>query len=211
MKPSLRQSHRMLTRAATLALSFGLLCTAPVPGLAQASTGQLYQALGAEQGIHHIVDDLLVLVKRDARIKEQFRETNMKNLAKLLKEQFCQLSGGPCTYTGDDMKLVHAQMGVTGLQFNALVEDLQSAMDNNNIPSSTQNKLLALLAPMQRDIVGPAMPQNSGANSGKKPGAAAALSQSGRWRRHKIQVRRLPNSAQHGLCLRPSSFHSRKT
>jgi hemoglobin len=37
--------------------------------------------------------------------------------------------------------------------FNALVEDLQLAMDDSEIPFATQNRLLAILAPMERDIV----------------------------------------------------------
>ncbi|MFZ6645847.1 group I truncated hemoglobin [Undibacterium sp. TJN25] len=148
------QMHaRVMTLA--LALAFLSLGSAPVCALAQSASDRLYQSLGAEQGIGNIVDDLVVLILQDERIKEQFKETNMKNLAKLLKEQFCVLSGGRCKYTGDDMKLVHGKMGVTDLQFNALVEDLQTALDKNNVPSATQNKLIALLAPMHRDIVLP--------------------------------------------------------
>jgi hemoglobin len=42
---------------------------------------------------------------------------------------------------------------VNRAQFNALVENLQDAMAKNDVPSRTQNRLLALLAPMHRDIV----------------------------------------------------------
>ncbi|MEB0032784.1 group 1 truncated hemoglobin, partial [Undibacterium sp. RTI2.1] len=118
-------------------------------------TDALYQALGSEAGINHIVDDLIPLVLADPRIKESFKETNMKRLAKLLKEQFCVLSGGPCTYSGDSMKVSHDKLGITGAQFNALAEDLQIAMEQQHIPSSVQNKLIAKLAPMKRDIVEP--------------------------------------------------------
>ncbi|GGC97276.1 group I truncated hemoglobin [Undibacterium terreum] len=150
--------NKLPLRMMMLSLALGLLFSFPAPGFAQAGNDKLYQGLGAEQGISNIVDDLIVLILQDAKIKEQFKETNMKNLAKLLKEQFCVLSGGPCKYTGDDMKLVHGKLGINNLQFNALVEDLQMAMDKNNIPFATQNKLVALLAPMQRDIVAPATP-----------------------------------------------------
>lgn len=37
--------------------------------------------------------------------------------------------------------------------FNALVEVLQSAMDAQGIPFAQQNRLLALLAPMHRDVI----------------------------------------------------------
>ena len=43
-------------------------------------------------------------------------------------------------------------MKVNRAAFNALVEDFQVAMDKHNIPFSSQNKLLAKLAPMYRDI-----------------------------------------------------------
>ena len=93
----------------------------------------------------------------DARIKETFVDTDMKQLAQRLAEQFCELSGGPCRYTGKykgkDMESVHADLKITNAQFNALAEDLQIAMERNNVPSSVSNKLIAKLAPMQRAIV----------------------------------------------------------
>ncbi|MCU6434048.1 group 1 truncated hemoglobin [Undibacterium sp. Jales W-56] len=137
-----------------LLISLPLLVAAP-DNSAQTGTDALYRALGSETGINLIVDDLMVLILADARIKDSFKETNIKRLSKLLKEQFCVIGGGPCNYTGDDMKLVHDKLGITVSQFNALVEDLQIAMEKHQIPSSVQNKLLAKLAPMKRDIVAP--------------------------------------------------------
>ena len=42
---------------------------------------------------------------------------------------------------------------MTKSNFNALVEVLQQSMDAQGIPFSAQNKLLAQLAPMHRDII----------------------------------------------------------
>ena len=75
------------------------------------------------------------------------------NLAKSLSDQLCQLSGGPCVYKGPDMKTAHADRDTTRAQFNALVEVLQVSMDARGIPFTRQNQLLALLAPMHRDVV----------------------------------------------------------
>ena len=121
--------------------------------MAQTSTGSLYEELGGDAGISRIVDEALLLVLQDPRIKEAFKDTNMKRLAGLLKEQFCEISGGPCRYSGDDMKLTHQGQDVSSAQFNALAEDVQLAMEKLNISSSVQNKLIARLAPMKRDIV----------------------------------------------------------
>lgn len=121
--------------------------------MAQTSTVTLYDELGGEAGISRIVDDTLLLVLQDPRIKEAFKDTNIKRLAGLLKEQFCEISSGPCRYSGDEMKLTHEEQNVSSAQFNALAEDLQMAMESLNISSAVQNKLIARLAPMKRDIV----------------------------------------------------------
>ena len=144
-------SHNRRLGAALLALA---VYGSPAV-MAQAAPDQLFQDLGQEAGIGLIVDRMLVLVGQDARIREAFKDTNMKRLAKLLKEQFCAISNGPCHYSGDDMKTVHDKMGIRSAQFNALAEDLQLAMEQLDIPAAIQNKLLARLAPMKRDIVAP--------------------------------------------------------
>ena len=87
------------------------------------------------------------------RIGEQFAETRLDNLASQLGDQLCQLSGGPCVYKGPDMKTAHSTMDVTRAHFNALVEVLQQSMDARGIPFTRQNQMLALLAPMHRDVV----------------------------------------------------------
>ena len=113
----------------------------------------LFRALGGAQGVEKIVNDFVPLVLADKRISTDFKDTNLKRFAMLLSEQICMLSGGPCVYTGDNMKLVHQGLRINNAKFNALVEQLQTAMDKNNVSPAAQNKLLAILAPMQRDIV----------------------------------------------------------
>ena len=65
----------------------------------------------------------------------------------------CLISGGPCQYTGDTMQQVHAGMNVTEADFNALVDLLVNAMSRASIAHTTQNKLLARLVPMRKDII----------------------------------------------------------
>jgi len=128
----------------------GLMVTA-IPAMAQVAS--LYDELGQQDGISHIVDETVIQILGDDRIKNSFKDTNMKRLAKLLKEQFCVVAGGSCDYSGDEMKLVHEKLGITSAQFNALAEDLQLAMEKCKVPFTVQNKFIAKLAPMKRDIV----------------------------------------------------------
>lgn len=126
---------------------------APVVSPASAAPAGLYQALGEKAGIARIVADFTNRVVNDPRIKEFFKDAELEPFKDSLAEQICALSGGPCTYEGADMRDVHADMKVGKADFNALVEDLQHAMDAHGIAFSQQNRLLALLAPMHRDII----------------------------------------------------------
>ena len=128
-----------------------LLAAASLP--AHAADDSLYAALGGSAGIHSVVADLVQSVQVDARIRDSYKGADMERLAVKLEEQFCAVSGGPCQYSGKDMKTIHEDLAVSRAQFNALVEDLQEAMRRNGVPSRTQNKLLARLAPMYREVV----------------------------------------------------------
>jgi hemoglobin len=47
----------------------------------------------------------------------------------------------------------HKGLHLDRAQFNALVEGLQDGMDKYGVPFRVQNRLLAILAPMEHDIV----------------------------------------------------------
>jgi len=140
---------RKWVSSALAALVLGVALCAP----AARADDSLYQALGALPGISAIVDDLLVSTDVDPRLKPFFEGVSHKRLRQKLIEQFCSLSGGPCQYTGRTMKESHQGLGIDQAAFNALVEDLQSAMDRQHVSYHAQNRLLALLAPMSHDVI----------------------------------------------------------
>ncbi len=113
----------------------------------------VYDAFGGHDGIERVVDRLIVNIQADARIEGIFRASDWVRLRRTLVEQFCYLLGGPCDYTGRDMTSVHTDHGITTAEFNALVENLQLAMEAEGIPFRSQNRLLALLAPMHGEVV----------------------------------------------------------
>lgn len=112
----------------------------------------LYQQLGERSGIASIVEDLLYLIVEDDRINEQFRGVDVRQFHTNLTDQLCELSGGPCTYSGREMRESHADMNVTDTQFNALAENLILAMEQNNIPTGSQNRLIKRLVPLYPQI-----------------------------------------------------------
>ena len=113
----------------------------------------VYKAFHGKEGIQRVIDDFIVRVTTDPRIARRFNGANLDRLNLLLVQQVCYITGGPCEYTGKDMKTAHASMGLKNDDFNALAEDLQLSMDREGVPFWAQNRLLTKLAPMQHAIV----------------------------------------------------------
>ena len=128
-------------------------CLIAVAAAPASADDTLYKALGEKTGIAKFTADFVDIIYADPRIKEFFVKTDRDRLTVLLAEQFCSLAGGPCKYSGRSMSEMHKGMGVANKDFNALAEDLQIAMERAGVSSRASNRLVALLAPMQRDIV----------------------------------------------------------
>jgi hemoglobin len=140
--------------------SFALAAAALLmTGAASAQTApmndQLYQAFGEKPGLVALMDDFMTRLLADPRTGPFFQPANQQHVKEQLVEQFCALGGGPCVYKGADMKSSHAELDIKKSDFHALVEVLQSSMDAKAIPFRQQNEMLALLAPMHRDIIMP--------------------------------------------------------
>ena len=113
----------------------------------------LYQQFGGQPGLVKLMDDFVDRLLADPRMQPFFKDADLKHLKEELVTQFCEVSGGPCKRNGPDMKKVHDGFDINRGHFNALVEVLQRSMDAQGIAFSAQNRMLAQLAPMHRDIV----------------------------------------------------------
>lgn len=143
--------HPLLTFALAVTLVVG---GAPVAALAQtAPNDALYRQLGGQPGLVTLTDDFMARLLADPRMNPFFKDTDQTDFKAKLVDQLCEVSGGPCQFKGKDMKTVHSAQDITKSNFNALVEVLQHSMDARGIPFATQNRLLARLAPMHREIV----------------------------------------------------------
>ncbi len=136
-------------RAAALG---ALLVFLPAGGHARQGDS-LFDDLGGRDGLSRIVTASMRVWLADDRIRATFDESDTGRLGRLLVDQLCQLSGGGCVYRGQDMARAHRGLHLRTAQFNAMAEDMQGAMERLGIASATQNRLVALLAPMHRDVV----------------------------------------------------------
>jgi hemoglobin len=113
----------------------------------------LYDRLGGKDAIDAVVEDFVGNVAADARINAFFANADIPHLKQMLKDQICSATGGPCKYTGKDMKTAHAGMGIKEADFNALVEDLKKSLDKFKVGEKEQSDLLGALGGMKGDIV----------------------------------------------------------
>jgi hemoglobin len=148
----LRKSTSALT-GGLLALTFGLTAASASP-----KEASLYKRLGGKPAITAVVDEFVGRVAADKRINGFFAATaadpaRLASFKGKLVDQICQASGGPCKYTGKDMKSAHQGMGISGADFDALVSDLVGALDKFKVAEKDKNQLLGVLGPMKSDIV----------------------------------------------------------
>ena len=108
---------------------------------------------GGYEGLGKITHDFVERVQKNPKIGRFFKDADIERLEAMLTDQFCDVLGGGCKYAGKSMKEAHTNMKVATADFNALAEDLQDALTAANVPTYQQNKLIAKLAPMHRDIV----------------------------------------------------------
>jgi hemoglobin len=108
---------------------------------------------GGVEGLNLLMDDFMTRLVADPRTREFFEFSDQVRVKQQLVEQFCVILGGDCVYSGRSMAESHEGLDIRRDEFNALVEILQDAMRARDIPFAAQNKLLAKLAPMHREVV----------------------------------------------------------
>jgi hemoglobin len=132
-----------------------ILGVALMAGCAVIAPPSLYDRLGGETGMEAIVDGAVADANADQRIAGYFRRMNIPRFKLLLADQLCEATGGPCTYTGEDMKAAHRNLHIDAAQFDAMLEDFDRSMQALKVAGRERTELLAVLAGMRGDIVSP--------------------------------------------------------
>ena len=149
---------RTLILALALTLTAGAALAAPPmaaalnPAPRDPALAPVFKQFGEKPGLVSLVNDFMNNLMADPVTRPFFANANRDHIKKELVDQFCVILDGPCTYTGLNMQQAHQGLNITEADFNALVVDLQKAMDKHGIPFTAQNQLLARLAPMHRDV-----------------------------------------------------------
>ena len=147
----------------TLAVTFFLVLS--VCASASASTisrtpvqekKSLYTRLGGYDAIALVVDDFITRLATDKRFEKfftGFSDDSKKRLRQHILDQFCAAAGGPCVYTGREMRTSHKGLGITEADWDAAAKHLVAALDRYKVPEAEKNELLAFVVTQKKDIV----------------------------------------------------------
>jgi hemoglobin len=152
-----------MPRRGSLVLMAGL-CAAGVllafagqgPVQAAPAGTSLYARLGGYDAIAAVVDDFLGRLATDPQFQKFFvghSQDSIHRIRQLIVDQFCQVTGGPCAYTGRDMKTAHKGLGITEADWNASVKHLTASLDKLKVPEKEKGELLAIASSLKGDIV----------------------------------------------------------
>lgn len=148
-----RLALALLLAGASLAAHAQEQAAVPHPAPVHPELTGVFEDFGGMPGMTALMDDFMVILMDDPRMRPFFERVDRDRVKRQLAEQFCAILGGGCAYSGRDMKASHVGLAIDRADFNALVEDLQLAMNRRGIPFRSQNKLLAVLAPMHREVI----------------------------------------------------------
>ena len=114
----------------------------------------LFDRIGGMDGIKGLIKDFVEdEVSRDSRINVRFTNVDKPLLEEALAVQVCELTGGPCKYTGKSMKDAHAGMSISDADFVAFVEDLQKSLAKFKVPDAEQRELLRAINKLRDHVI----------------------------------------------------------
>jgi hemoglobin len=116
----------------------------------------LYARLGGYDAIAAVVDDFIGRLVADKRFSKFFvghSEDSLRKIRQHIVDQFCAAAGGPCLYTGRDMKTTHHGLGITGDDWDAAANHLVETLDKFKVGKAEKDDLLAFVGTLKKDIV----------------------------------------------------------
>jgi len=143
-----------MKRALLSGLLLAGMLSAPV--YAQSMEKSLYQRLGGYDAIAAVVNELAVRLVTDEKLGVYFKglsNDSKKKLIAHLTDFVCSATGGPCIYTGRDMKTSHEGLGITEEEWERFVRITKEVLDKFKVPAREQQELLQAVASLKPAIV----------------------------------------------------------
>jgi hemoglobin len=137
-------------------LVLSLLLTMSATAFAASQEKSLYERVGGYNALAAVVDDFIGRLISDKQFEKFFigqSTDSKKRIRQHILDQFCAATGGPCVYTGREMKTSHAGLGITNAEWDAAAKHLVASLDKFKVPEKEKGELLAFVTGLKKDIV----------------------------------------------------------
>ena len=137
-----------------LVLSLLMMMSAIASAASQEKT--LYDRVGGYNALAAVVDDFIVRLVSDKQFEKFFigqSNDSKKRIRQHILDQFCAATGGPCVYTGREMKTSHAGLGITNAEWEAAAKHLVASLDKFKVPEKEKGEILSFVTSLKKDIV----------------------------------------------------------
>ncbi len=124
--------------------------------MAVSAQDSLYKRLGGYDALAAVTDDFIGRLATDKSLGKFFVGLSNDSKAKVRQhviDFLCKGTGGPCAYTGRDMKTVHTGLNITKKEWDAGVKHLVATLDKFKVPMKEKGEVLAAVGPLEKDIV----------------------------------------------------------
>lgn len=117
----------------------------------------LYQRLGGYDALAAVTDDFITHLATDPQLGRFF--TGLSADSKIRVRQhvidfLCAATGGPCKYTGRDMRTAHTGLNISEADWSASVKYLVGTLDKFKVPEKEKGEVLGAISSLKGDIVG---------------------------------------------------------
>ena len=126
------------------------------PAKGNGPESSLYRRIGGYDVIAAAIDGMLMRLRTDpqfARFAMGRSEDSHRRARQFLVDQLCALAGGPCFYTGRDMKTSHKGLGITESDWQVNMKYMRDSMAELNIPQQEQDDVISLWTGYKSEIV----------------------------------------------------------
>lgn len=150
------QRSTRLQRATVIGLVLSLLLTMTATAIAASQEKSLYERVGGYNALAAVVDDFIVRLVTDKQFEKFFGghgTDSKKRIRQHILDQFCAATGGPCIYTGRDMKTTHTGLNITNAEWDAAAKHLVASLDKFKVPEKEKGEILAFVTSLKKDIV----------------------------------------------------------
>jgi hemoglobin len=126
---------------------------------ASAQEKTLYERLGGVKPISLVVDDFIDrlvandILNANPMIKAGREHSPDAYLKYQVTTLVCQVTGGPCVYTGLAMKESHAHLNITENEWQVMSAEFKKTLDKFQVPEKEQKELFDIVESTKKDIV----------------------------------------------------------